>query len=57
MKVIIAEGTAKEIAALVSELQERHRELLDPCVVRDESIMKLEQSRCIENEDGTATLR
>lgn len=57
MQVIIAEGTIKEIAALVLELQERHMELLDPCVAQNKPIMKNVESRCIENEDGTVTLR
>lgn len=52
MQAIIVNGSAEEIAALAKEMQER-REM--PCEAQQ--VYGVGQSRSIENEDGTMTLR
>ena len=52
MQAVIAYGEPKEIAAIVSLLQEQ-REM--PCEAQ--RVYGVGQSRSIENEDGTMTLR
>lgn len=46
MKAIIVEGTDKDIASLVAELQERQKRRFVPCDAETEKIMDTTQQKC-----------